>query len=102
MSEKRLILVVDDSASARRSLCALLAEEGYATAEAADALEATRYLEANPSPAVVLLDLIMPVHDGWSFLEWRRGHQTASRVPVIVLTGARAAEDSVRLARGTT
>lgn len=100
MHGKGTVLVVDDSSAAREGLRALLEVEGYSVVEAKDGKEATSYLESNTPPVMVLLDLIMPVCDGWSFLEWRSGHSQARQVPVIVLSGASRAADTVPLIQG--
>jgi CheY-like chemotaxis protein len=61
-----LIAIVDDDADIRDALRTLLEEEGYRTIEAADGTDALSMLaRAEVKPDVVLLDLMMPMMDGW-------------------------------------
>ena len=79
------VLVVDDNPEDRALLCRMLEGEGWTVNEAEngkDALEAmTRAL-----PAVIMLDLMMPVMNGFEFLHTLRKHEAWQRVPVVVLT----------------
>ncbi|MDH3207435.1 MAG: response regulator [Gemmatimonadota bacterium] len=43
---------------------------------------------SHPTPALIILDLIMPEIDGYAVLEWLREHRAAERVPVVVLTAS--------------
>ncbi|HVM25393.1 MAG TPA: response regulator [Candidatus Limnocylindrales bacterium] len=82
------ILVVDDEPAIRDTVSAMLEIEGYEVdmaANGADALEAVELA----LPDVIVLDMRMPVLDGWGFAAEmrRRGH----RVPIVVMTAARDA-----------
>jgi CheY-like chemotaxis protein len=81
------ILLVDDDPDIRESLKGLLEDEGYSVKEAANGKEALDVLNATPIPCLILLDLTMPIMDGWRFLEELR-HTSAAGVPVVVLTAA--------------
>jgi CheY-like chemotaxis protein len=84
-SRKGRALVVDDSADSRRLLSAYLTEEGFETCEAvngADALERLQGFHAD----LVILDLMMPVMDGLSFLDALRRDLRYLRLPVVVVT----------------
>ena len=59
------LLVVEDEAVTRERLAVLLEREGYEVALAAEALQALSHLEFVPRPDVVLLDMLLPVLDGW-------------------------------------
>jgi CheY-like chemotaxis protein len=84
------VLVVDDDPVFRESMLEWLQQEGWVTAAAADGVEALR-LVRDRSPRVVLLDLEMPVMNGWQFLERRRHDRTLANVPVIVVTALESA-----------
>jgi CheY-like chemotaxis protein len=83
-----LVLVVDDEADIRATVGAMLEIEGYAVAEAANGADALKAVEQR-EPDVILLDMRMPVLDGWGFASEmrRRGH----RIPIVVMTAARDA-----------
>ncbi len=85
------ILVVDDERAVRESLRRALELEGYGVELAEDGEGALRRLELEPSPDVVVLDVLMPGVDGLEVC--RRVRQSGSSVPVLMLT-ARAEVDS--------
>jgi CheY-like chemotaxis protein len=82
------VLVVDDEPDIRATVSAMLEIEGYDVAEATNGADALTELERR-EPHVILLDMRMPVLDGWGFAAEmrRRGH----RIPIVVMTAARDA-----------
>lgn len=81
----RTALVIDDMADNRAMLTSLLKREGWQVVEAADGREGlARFTESKPG--LVLLDLMMPVMDGFEFLRELRGRDDGREVPVIVVT----------------
>jgi two-component system, chemotaxis family, chemotaxis protein CheY len=89
VAPRPLILVVDDDADTRNSLAELLTEHGYRVVTAEDGEQAYHYLAAHRPPAAMVLDLWMPVRDGWSLsAEVMVGHLPA--VPIVVVTAAAA------------
>ncbi len=89
-----LVLVVDDNPEIRSSLEEVLGEEGYAVVGVADGQEALDYLTANEEPRVILLDLMMPVMDGWQFRAEQKKNPKLANIPVIVISAmADAAQD---------
>jgi CheY-like chemotaxis protein len=83
----RTVLIVDDDESALASLGGLLELEGYAFETARDGKEALEKLSAIAPPGLILLDLRMPVMDGWQFLTERARDATARQTPVVLLSG---------------
>jgi CheY-like chemotaxis protein len=82
------ILVVEDDAATRDGLTGLLEAEGFAVTAAANGREALDILAGIPPPQLILLDLLMPVMDGWQFLaEHRRGKPSRRGAPVVLLSG---------------
>jgi CheY-like chemotaxis protein len=85
------ILVVDDEAVIRSFLADGLTDAGYQVITAHDGAEALDSVHQH-LPDAVLLDLLMPIVDGWAFLRARRVHPTIAAVPVVVFSaGGRAA-----------
>lgn len=85
------ILVVDDDRDVREALAEMLEHLGYSTVSAANGKEALTALRAKSvAPWVVLLDLMMPVMDGYGFLAEREGDPVVGAIPVIVLTAGGA------------
>ena len=85
---------MEDDEDLRDMMAQMLAIEGFDAATAANGREALEYLHATPKPNVILLDLMMPVMDGWEFRRLQRADPELAPVPVIVLS----ALDPVRAA----
>ncbi|MCC6628074.1 MAG: response regulator [Chloroflexi bacterium] len=84
----RRILVVDDDAIIRSVVAEVLADEGYSTLQASNGGEALAALATWPADLIVL-DLMMPVMDGWAFLAAKHHNADLAAIPVIVLSAAR-------------
>jgi DNA-binding response OmpR family regulator len=82
-----VILVVDDDADLRELLAELLTKEGYQVLTASNGKEALALLrDPDPTPSLILLDLMMPVMSGWEFLERVASDRTVTSVPIIVMS----------------
>jgi len=87
MTTPPLVLVVDDDRDIRDSLVELLEDQGYRAAGAANGLEALEVLRTGQTlPCVILLDLMMPMMDGWEFREAQLQNPAWTQVPVIVIS----------------
>jgi PAS domain S-box-containing protein len=80
------VLVIDDDADVRGMVKSTIESVGMQTAEVANGRAALDWLAANPKPALVLLDLMMPKMDGFEFLEHVRENRDYVDLPVVVLT----------------
>src|SRR5437867_8644043 len=69
----KTILVVDDDPITCEGLAAVLRPEGYSVVKSLSGKEARDYLSTEPAPDLILLDMMMPRHDGWQFLNQRKG-----------------------------
>jgi CheY-like chemotaxis protein len=83
------ILVVDDDADIREVLGEVLTESGHEVLTASNGLEALQILRDGWDPCMVLLDLMMPVMDGYVFLEEARSDPALSSIPITVITAGR-------------
>jgi len=92
---KPLILVVDDDSALRTIMSTNLEMAGFRVLTAADGPSALALLDEH-LPDVVLLDVLLPMMDGYATLGRIRRHATASHVPVIVLTGRGDSSDPVK------
>jgi len=93
------ILVVDDDADMRRRLRAVLGRHDWAVREAGDGAQALA-LVREARPALVLLDLTMPVMDGFTFLRELRAMPAGAEVPVVVLSARDMSADERRQLTG--
>jgi CheY-like chemotaxis protein len=83
------ILVVDDDADIREVLSEVLIESGHEVMTASNGLEALQILRDGWSPCMVLLDLMMPVMDGYLFLEEAKNDPMLASIPITVITAGR-------------
>ena len=92
-----VVLVVDDDPVQRRLIEAMVSRFGYRPmlAEGGDA--AVRILTGPQGPSIdcLVLDLVMPVTDGWMFLRERNSNPELEAIPVIVLSGQPGVEEQV-------
>jgi CheY-like chemotaxis protein len=79
------ILIVEDKASSRELLRTILEQLGYTVAEAGDGEEALRLLQAG-TPDLVLLDLQIPLRNGYDVLQAIRNDARLTHLPVVALT----------------
>jgi two-component system response regulator CpxR len=91
-SEKAVILIVDDDAISRVALADLLSKNGYSVASAENGRQALDYLRRS-TPALILLDLMMPVMSGWEFLALKKTDPRLEPLPVVVMTGSGLVHD---------
>jgi CheY-like chemotaxis protein len=91
------VLIVEDDPIARLSMRQSLEDDGWSVAEAEDGEQALRSAASTP-PQVAVLDLNMPVMDGFTFLRRFRELPGCAATPVMVLTGRTlSAEDRLAL-----
>ncbi len=84
MPEPKTLLVEDDSI-AREGMNVVLRHHGYEVVTAANGEEGLQALRS-VRPDLVLLDMMMPVLDGWHFLERLKAENASTTVPIIVVT----------------
>jgi two-component system, OmpR family, response regulator CpxR len=88
------VLVVEDDFAIRETLRELLEDEGYDVSWASNGQEALDLL-ARRAPRVILLDLMMPVMDGWEFRLAQRRDPALARIPVVVISADHALDQKV-------
>jgi CheY-like chemotaxis protein len=84
-TEARTVLVADDNDDTRRVVRWMLEQRGYAVIEAADGEQAVA-AAVSQRPDLILMDLIMPVVDGFDAVRQVREHEALRGVPVIAMT----------------
>jgi CheY-like chemotaxis protein len=82
------ILVVEDDRDLREILADALELEGFDTVCVEHGEAALRHLGTGARPCMILLDLMMPVMDGWTFRREIAKHQGLADIPVVVMTAA--------------
>ena len=80
------ILVVDDDAEIRRTIAEVLQDEGYRVQLAENGREALALIDRSRPPRAILLDLMMPVMDGWGVLAALRADGGLAAIPVVIVS----------------
>jgi CheY-like chemotaxis protein len=88
-SHQHPVLIVEDDADIREAMIELLEATGYAVSAAGDGAQALAQLKAGSRPCIILLDLMMPVMDGWSFCEETGKDPALAGIPILVVSAVR-------------
>ena len=92
------VLVVEDNGNARESLVMLLEAEGFEAEGVENGRDALRVLRGGYDACLILLDLMMPIMDGWTFRVEQRRDPRLADIPVAVLTATvNPAQEAQRL-----
>jgi CheY-like chemotaxis protein len=89
------ILIVEDDSALREALAQVLSDEGYELLTARDGLEAVNCLKMGNRPDVILLDLSMPVVNGWEFRMFQKRDPELASIPVILITAGGYSREEV-------
>jgi CheY-like chemotaxis protein len=81
------VLLVEDDVDLRRDLAFLLQRQGHSVVTAANGEEALAKLGESATPSVIVLDLMMPVMDGWALRAELLRRPALAQVPVVLLSG---------------
>lgn len=99
-SGKGRVLLVEDDADIREAMGPLLTEEGYDVSYAENGHEALQHLRSEELPAIILLDLRMPVMNGWEFRAIQRDDPKLSLIPVVTFSADGSAQAVAISAQG--
>ncbi|MDY6805556.1 MAG: response regulator, partial [Cyanobacteriota bacterium] len=90
LAEGSCILVVDDSATLRKTIVSTLTRAGYQVIQAGNGAEALAKLHQHPNIDLIISDVEMPEMDGFQFLDRRRQEPSLAEIPVVMLTACRS------------
>ena len=93
--ENRRVLIVEDDDEIRGALSEILVDEGYRVEQAENGRVALDRLRHEPAPELILLDLMMPVMNGWQFRAEQMRDPELSRIPVVIISAAGSASQQV-------
>lgn len=95
------VLLVEDDVDIQEAMLDILTEEGFEVATAGHGQDALSLLQSGAfSPHIILLDLMMPVMDGWTFRERQMADNRLQQIPVVVVSadrGARAKAEAMKV-----
>ncbi len=95
MTDKSTVLIIDDSALLRTSLGDILTGHGFEVQTAKSGKEGLALIQTAP-PDVVLMDVVMPVMDGWETCRQIRATAFLQSVPIIIMTSKNTPQDLLR------
>lgn len=91
----KTVMVIEDDTDIRTSLKEILELQGYDVLTAENGLDALSVLKGSAKPNLILLDMKMPIMDGWEFAE--KFHKTYDNsTPIVVVTAAADAEQRAK------
>lgn len=90
------ILVVEDDTSIRELLVELLESEGYEVFSAVNGLEGLKILQEKSQPDLILIDLMMPIMDGYSFRTEQLKNNIWSKIPTVVMSAEANAKEKMK------
>jgi CheY-like chemotaxis protein len=85
-------MVIEDHAISREGLATILRRRGYDVIPLENGQRALELLMTGSRPDVILLDMLLPVLDGWKLLERIQG-TPAAKIPIIITTGTILTKD---------
>ncbi len=91
------VMIVEDDDEIRELLAEMLAEGGFHVSTARHGKDALQLLRTKPHPNIVLLDLMMPVMDGWQMRAEMLADPKLAAIPVIIVSGAADVQDGSAL-----
>ena len=94
MTSRPLVMIIDDDRDVAEAIADALEDEGYGTAIAGHGAEALAVIANGARPQLLILDLMMPVMDGWEF-RTRLEERGMGAIPVIVCTADGHASEKV-------
>jgi len=95
-SDAPVILLIDDEESIRQVLSLALEFEGFRVFTASNGQEGIELLSRMPRPCLILLDLMMPVLDGWGFMEALAKKPAYAGIPVAIITAFSERANGIR------
>jgi CheY-like chemotaxis protein len=94
--------VIDDDPEIRTLTRQMLERLGMGVGEAENGRQGLAWLEANQLPSIILLDLMMPVMDGFEFLDRLQQNERWSGIPVVVVTAMDLGAEELDLLQNAT
>jgi two-component system response regulator VicR len=87
-NRRPVVLVLDDDWDVCDAIESTLDDAGFATVCLPNGADGLEHLERQPAPAAIILDLMMPVMDGWTFVNRLRAIPRLKDIPILVITAS--------------
>ena len=89
------VLVIDDDYDIRDLVVFYLNSKGYQAVGASNGKDAIAHLQTETKPALIILDLMMPVMDAWEFREAQQSDPAIGQIPVVLISATDEVSDHV-------
>ena len=99
MKDKKKILIIDDDERNIFALSAVMRAKGFSLLSAMNGEAGIKALEENPTIDIVLMDIMMPVMDGYRAMELIRKNEKLNHIPIIALTANAMPSDKEKCLR---
>lgn len=90
------VLIIEDDESIRELLVELLESEGYVVSAAENGLQGIEFLKKNSRPDLILMDLMMPVMDGYTFRTEQMKNPQWITIPTVVMSAEASAKEKLK------
>jgi CheY-like chemotaxis protein len=94
--EHKIILIVDDDERNIFALSAVMQHKGYFVKSALDGKSCISILKENPNIKIVLMDIMMPIMDGYQAIKLIRADDELKQIPIIALTASTLESDKTK------
>lgn len=88
------VLVVEDDPDVLEVICEILQQDGRRPVAVHNGREALQELRSGLRPCLIILDMLMPGMDGWQFRRTQQADENLAKIPVVVVSGVKAARNS--------
>lgn len=95
-ADRKPIMIIDDDQAIRDALSLALKIAGYRVVSATNGKEGLEKLREDLHPCMIFLDLMMPVMDGWGFIDAYEKDERLPRVPIVVISSFNTESRAVR------
>jgi len=92
----KTVLIIEDDTPIREALSQALELEGYSVYSASNGKEGLEILRLLPAPCLILLDLMMPIMNGWEFADAVQQDNILMTIPIVVVTAYAETAKSVK------
>ncbi len=96
MHAAKNILIIEDDKSIREMMKSVLEIEGYGVMAAENGHQGIMALGNMPPPDVILLDMMMPVMNGWDFMDFLKTNSAGAQIPIIIVSAFAETARSVK------
>jgi len=95
-TQPKLILIIEDDDDLATTMAQLIGRQGYRVVTSANGREAIERLQAGERPDAILLDMMMPIMNGWEFRAEQTAMPDVADIPVITVTADGSAKEKAR------